>query len=69
MMSEPQSAIAQWIDKHVFELSTIGPDASLEADTGVVALGVGAHFIEEFWTVSFANDLFGFYMSSLISTS
>lgn len=52
--------VDEWVRNHVFELTTIDPDAPLDdleplrdviRDARVVALGEGAHFIEEFWTV------------------
>lgn len=58
-MSEILTA-GEWVRNHVIELATIDPDASLDdleplreviGDARVVALGEGAHFIEEFWTV------------------
>lgn len=58
-MSEILTA-GEWVRNHVIELATIDPDAPLDdleplreviGDARVVALGEGAHFIEEFWTV------------------
>lgn len=58
-MSEILTA-GEWVRNHVIELATIDQDAPLDdleplreviGDARVVALGEGAHFIEEFWTV------------------
>jgi hypothetical protein len=60
MPDATSTAMTEWLRRYVTELSSIDPDAPLDdleplrdmvGDARVVALGEGAHFIEEFWTV------------------
>jgi len=60
MPHETSAKISEWLQCHSTQLASIAPEASLDdleilrdivGDARVVALGEGAHFIKEFWSV------------------